>query len=469
MPDVNTTTHSSERPPTAAPPAIEPARNDRPAGDRVTADLPKRVRDAMRAHQDRSEILIGWVQLAVVGAFGTLYAISPKAFPPEVEFAPIPWVLGAYVVFTIARLVLAYRRGLTRLFLALSVVVDVALLLGTIWSFHLQYMQPAAFYLKAPTLLYLFIFIALRTLRFEPAYVVLAGVASAVGWVCMVAYALLFDPMAAPITRDYVFYLTSNAVLIGAEFDKIISILMVTAILAVAIVRARRLLVEAVRDSLANQELSRFFAQDVADRITDLDLKIEAGHGEMREAAVVMVDIRGFSQLATQITPDELMQILAEYQKTIVPVLQSHGGGIDKFLGDGILATFGATRVSDTAASDALLATEAVIEAAALWREERAARDVPAPRIGVAAAAGPIVFGAVGDASRLEYTVIGSAVNLAAKLEKHTKVEAVAGLTDEATRQAALRQGWKPKRAIENRPGRRVAGLDEPVDLVAFV
>lgn len=447
---------------------IEQAPDNRLAGDRASADLPKRVRDAMRAHQDRSEILIGWVQLAVVGAFGTLYAISPKAFPPEVEFAPIPWVLSAYVVFTITRLVLAYRRGLTRWFLALSVVVDVALLLGTIWSFHLQYMQPAAFYLKAPTLLYLFIFIALRTMRFEPAYVVLAGVASALGWVFMVGYALMFDPMAAPITRDYVFYLTSNAVLIGAEFDKIISILMVTAILAVAIVRARRLLVEAVRDSLANQELSRFFAQDVADRITDLDLEIEAGRGETREAAVVTVDIRGFSQLATQIPPDELMQILAEYQKTIVPVLQDHGASIDKFLGDGILATFGATRVSDSAASDALRAVEAVIEAAAAWRDDRIARGLTAPRVGVAAAAGPVVFGAVGDESRLEYTVIGSAVNLAAKLEKHTKVEAVAGLTDETTRQAARRQGWRPRRAVEDRRARHVAGLDEPVDLVAF-
>lgn len=422
----------------------------------------------MRGHQDRSEILIGWVQLAVVGAFGTLYAISPKTFPAEVEFTPIPWVLSAYLVFTLGRLYLAYRWRLPRWFLALSVVADVALLLGTIWSFHLQYMQPAAFYLKAPTLLYLFIFIALRTLRFEPFYVILAGVASALGWLFMVGYALMFDPMAAPLTRDYVFYLTGNAVLIGAEFDKIISILMVTAILAVAIVRARRLLVEAVRDSLANRELSRFFARDVADRITDLDVEIEAGHGETREATVVAVDMRGFSQLATEISPDALMDTLAEYQKTIVPVLQDHGGSIDKFLGDGILATFGATRPSDTAAADALRAVETVIEAAKTWRAERLSRGLPAPRVGVAAAAGPVVFGAVGDQSRLEYTVIGSAVNLAAKLEKHTKIEKVTGLTDATTRQVALHQGWTPRHPVEDRPRRTVADLGEPVDLVAF-
>lgn len=446
----------------ASPPQALPAR----APDRVTADLPAPVRAAMAVQQESSEILIGWIQLVLVVAFGTLYTISPKTFPPEAEVHPIPWVLGAYLVFTLIRLRLAYLRRLPTWFLAVSMVADVALLLGTIWSFHVQYMQPAAFYLKAPTVLYLFIFIALRTLRFEPRYVVLSGVTAALGWVAMVIYAAFLDGMNSPITRDYVYYLTSNAILVGAELDKVVSILTVTAILALAIVRARRLLVDAVRESLAARELSRFFARDVADRITDLDHAVEAGFGEVRDAAVLNTDMRGFSQLAAEVPPDQLLDVLAEYQRLVVPLITHNGGSIDKFLGDGIMATFGATKPSDTAAADALRAVEAVMAETDAWRRGRIARGLPAPAVGAAVASGPVVFGAVGDDTRLEYTVIGAAVNLSAKLEKHTKTEGVRALTDRATYDRAVGEGYES--AVDLRGSRPVLGLEAPVDLVVL-
>lgn len=91
------------------------------------------------------------------------------------DFAPVPWALGIYFVFTLVRLVLAYRGGVGPAVLYLSIVLDMCLLLGLIWSFHLQYQQPPSFYLKSPTLLYVFIFIALRALWFEARYVVAAA------------------------------------------------------------------------------------------------------------------------------------------------------------------------------------------------------------------------------------------------------------------------------------------------------
>ena len=115
-------------------------------------------------------------------------------------------------------------------FLTLSVAADLTLLMMLIWSFHIQYDQPASFYLKAPTLLYVFIFIALRALRFETRFVLLAGLFSALGWLALVFYVVSIDPQDNMITRDYVAYMTSNTILLGAEFDKVISILMVTGI-----------------------------------------------------------------------------------------------------------------------------------------------------------------------------------------------------------------------------------------------
>ena len=104
---------------TGSPPAILPQPDpDRPVPARPgEAVLPARVRAALSEQQASSEILIGWIQLAVVTAFGALYLVSPKAFPPEVEFRPIPWALGGYVAFTLARLALAHAGRLPRWFL----------------------------------------------------------------------------------------------------------------------------------------------------------------------------------------------------------------------------------------------------------------------------------------------------------------------------------------------------------------
>ena len=146
--------------------------------------------DALRDYQDRSERLVGWVQIAIIGVFATLYLTSPSAGALGLEMIqPVPVALGLYALFTIVKQILAYRTSLPRWLISLSIVADMALLFGLIWSFHLQYDQPPAFYLKAPTLLYVFIFIALRSLRFEIYYVLLAGGAAAFGWMVLAAYA----------------------------------------------------------------------------------------------------------------------------------------------------------------------------------------------------------------------------------------------------------------------------------------
>ena len=432
------------------------------------AQLPERVRNTIRDQQDASEILIGWIQLGVVTLFGALYILAPKAFTQEVEFAPVPWVLGGYFVFTVIRLAVSLRRRTPQWLLYVSVVVDMALLFILIWSFHHQYMQPPSFYLKAPTLLYVFIFIALRALRFEVRFVVLAGIVAAAGWTLLALYAVSGRDGMAMITRDYVLYMTSNSVLIGAEIDKIVSILTVTAILAVAIGRARRLLVKAVVDGAAAHDLSRFFAPEIARQITASEQEVKAGEGQARDAAILFSDIRGFTVFAKTVKPDVLMRALADYQALIVPIIQKHGGSIDKFMGDGIMATFGAAVTAPTHAADALLAVEEIMRASADWNSRRLAEGQPELRVGAACVAGPIIFGAVGDATRLEYTVIGDAVNLAAKLEKHTKEEKVRALTDSRTYEAALAQGYRPYGNCERRPSRRIEGVDHPMDVVVL-
>lgn len=436
----------------------------------VTRDtaLPERVRNAIRHQQDRSEILIGWIQLAVVLTFGTLYAVSPKTFTMDAKIEPVPWALAAYFSFTVIRLAIAYRRRLPGWFLALSVATDIALLYGLMWSFHLQYQQPASFILKEPTLLYVFIFIGLRTLRFEARYVLLTGVLAALGWLLIVLYAVTDVNGNPMITHDYVTYLTSNSVLLGAEFDKTASMLTVTAILAIALMRARGLLVRAVAEGTARRDLSRFFSPDVAREITGAEQQVRPGHGVVREAAIVNIDVRGFTRLSTTMPADDLVALLHAYQSRVVPLIQGQGGAVDKFLGDGIMATFGAAHPSERYAAEALRAIDAVIAEADAWAAERVKAGLAPLRLGAAVAIGRIVFGAVGDETRLEYTVIGDAVNLSAKLEKHTKTEKVRALATLEAYERARAQGYAPPAPCEVRKRRPIMGVDGPVDLVVL-
>jgi hypothetical protein len=183
-----------------------------------------------------------------------LFFISPKN-TAAAQSSLVPYALAVYFLINLAGLSFALRRGLPDWAVYLSIALDVALLMLLIWSFHRQYMQPASFYLKAPTLLYVFIFIALRALRFEARFVVAAGCLAALGWTALVAYAVFSDPSNTMITRDYIQYMTSNAVLIGAEFDKIISILLVSGIIALALKRARGFLVDATAEGITAQDL----------------------------------------------------------------------------------------------------------------------------------------------------------------------------------------------------------------------
>lgn len=434
-------------------------------GEEGPKHLPERVVTAIAREQHHGEILIICLQVWAVTTFAILYWLSPKTFPADAPFRPVPWALSFYAIFIGIRIYLIKAGWMRDWLVGLAIVVDIAVLMVTIWSFHLQYVQPPAFYLKAPTLLYVFILIALRALRFEARWVALSGVVAVFGWSAMVAYAAMGDARGMPVTRDYVEYMTSATILFGGEFDKLISIAMVTVILWLALSRGRRLLERSVSGNIVARELSRFVARDVAHHIASADSAIRPGQGEQREAAILFVDLRGFTALAQSLGPDQVMRLLGEYQMRVIPVVQRHGGSIDKFMGDGILASFGAARPSATPAADALRAAEELARELAAWRAARQAAGAPAPEAGFAVSAGPVIFGAVGDESRLEYTVIGDTVNLCAKLEKHNKEEAVAALTTRATLELALAQGYRPARSHEIRPGRQVAGVETPVDL----
>ncbi|MBB4003698.1 adenylate/guanylate cyclase domain-containing protein [Aurantimonas endophytica] len=434
-------------------------------GTSARRTIPDRVQDVVQQFDRRSEQLIGWVQLTLGSFLAILYLVAPRPTDGLMQ-QPVPVSLAIYLAFTGLRLFLSYRMRLPDWFLGFSILVDITLLFGLIWYFHIQYGQTASFYLRAPTVMYVFVFIAIRAFRFEPAWVLATGASAAVGWFLLTAYAIWASGPES-ITRSYVAYLQGNGILIGAEIDKIVAILLLTTVLAFALARAKQLLAVATREQIEREELRRFLPPDVERAITEAPLGIVAGAAEERDAAIIVLDIRGFSAFVNRSQPKEAVQTLVGLHRLIVPVVQRHGGVVDKYLGDGVLATFGATRPSPTAAADAL---HALVEIMAIAREWSTASELAglSLRMNGAATAGKVVFAALGDEFRLEYTVIGDAVNLAAKLEKHNKAERTAALTTRETYALALAQGFSTEVPAELRSACLVQGVPGAIDIVVL-
>ena len=429
--------------------------------------LPDRVLQLLRENEAESERLIGWIQLSVAGLWSALFFLSPRPAdaPETMLFEPVAMALAAYLAFTVARLWTAYRRRLPPAIIVLSVFADVGVLLWLIWSFHDQYGQGAAFSLKVPTFLYMFVFVALRALRFDPRLVWAAGATAAVGWIALVALAVeRSEP--GTITRSFVAYVNGDQILLGAELDKVLTLLIVATVLALAVQRARTVLVTAVREQAAAKDMRRFMAGGVADAITGAENAIEAGRAEEREAAILMLDIRGFTRFSRHVAPTDVVAMLTSLHARLVPIVEAHGGVVDKFLGDGAMITFGAVEPSRASAADAFRALDDVLSAAEAWEREIDS-NVPLV-VNAAVTAGTVVFATLGSADRLEYTVIGEPVNLAAKLEKHNKVEKSRAIAPAEVLQRARRQGYESddEGAWTERARCTVADVGTPLDVV---
>ena len=446
------------------PPAIRPV-----TGAAAIARLPQRVRTLVEAQEAESERLIGWVQLTIAGLFALLYLAAPRPIDSPMRLvAPVPLALAIYTAFTVARLRLAHRRRLPHGLLVASILADVLLLAGLIWSFHGEYGQQPAFSLKVPTFIYMVVFVSLRALRFEPRYVIAAGLAAAAGWGALTLGAIALSPPGT-VTRSFTAYLNGTGILVGAELDKIIAVLIVTGVLAFAVARAQRTLVTAVREAAARREIERFLSFGVADAIADAEAVIAPGQAVERDAAILMLDIRGFTRFSATVAPSVVVEALTRWHARIVPIARRNGGAVDKFLGDGVMLTFGAVTPSATAAADSLRALEAILAEVRPWQAEIAALGIRQPLdVNGAVAAGRVVFAALGSEDRLEYTVIGDAANLAAKLEKQNKVEGSRALAAANAYDLAVAQGWRGKAEPLWRRVVTVAGGAEPVEAVAF-
>jgi class 3 adenylate cyclase len=177
--------------------------------------------------------------------------------------------------------------------------------------------------------------------------------------------------------------------------------------------------------------LRRFAAPEVAQ---DLQSSGFALGGKRVQASVMFSDIRDFTPLAESQPPEETIELLNTYYTLMFSAIGGHGGIVTLMIGDGLMAVFGAPLPIPEHRESAVRAAVEMIELVDLFNLERAAAGKPEIRIGVGIASGEMVAGYTGTTERATYTCIGDIVNLASRIEAHTKLAQRSILIDDATR-----------------------------------
>ncbi|WP_061216283.1 adenylate/guanylate cyclase domain-containing protein [Leptospira santarosai] len=170
---------------------------------------------------------------------------------------------------------------------------------------------------------------------------------------------------------------------------------------------------EKVKDALG-----RFVNKEIAEMVLKHELTLG---GERKMCAIFFSDIRSFTSISEKLQPEEVVEFLNEYMTEMVHCVNETHGIVDKFIGDAIMATWGAAKTSDKDAENAVNGSLMMREALLKFNQGRGGEKKPIIQIGCGLNYGPVIAGQIGSEQRLEYTVIGDAVNLASRVEALNK------------------------------------------------
>ena len=319
-------------------------------------------------------------------------------------------VVGPFLAYeTIALLVLRHRaahgKDIPTFARFLNALIETSLPTVLLW--HVAGLIGAAKAFSTwPTALY-FLYIAASTLRLDFGLPTFTGAVAATSYLALV-YVLLplapgADPELSPIS-----HIAKAAVML---FTGLVA--------GLVAVRLRQKFRAAMEAAASRERVANLFGQHVSPAVVDrlLDSPTEFA-GETREICVMFLDIRDFTAYARSRPPQVVVDFLNEVFAFMIEAIDRHGGFINKFLGDGFLAIFGAPLEDHAAARHAVEAAQEIL--AEIERRGLAAGGWPL-RVGIGLHLGPAVIGTIGSPRRKEFTVIGDTVNLASRLERLSK------------------------------------------------
>jgi len=331
--------------------------------------------------------------------------------------------------------------------------------------------------MRLPNFLFMGIFLVGMALSYSPWLVIWAGAASIVAWSVGFLWVACLPGTVTSSSRDALDRGLSASAVIDKFLDprtvslttwevQIVFLLLVTAILTLTVWRSRELVRRQVIAEAGRAVLSRYFSPNIVREISGNADALD--RPKVQNAAIIFADMVGFTTISERLPPSDLVALLREFHGRLARVVFDHDGTVDKYIGDAIMVHFGTPSPRSDDAARALSCAQAMLAEIEMWTSERISRGEAAIKIGIGLHYGEVVVGNIGDSRRLEYTVLGDAVNVASRLERLTRHTGAVLIASDDLIGAIRKSGADPNSIIKKllpEKTRTVRGRRQPVAL----
>jgi len=405
------------------------------------------VSDRLRATIVGTAFLAAAAALLIVWTQAARLAGGPFEFVARVSLVTAVIVAAALGVYEfVYRTIIAglLRHGLRLPLGARILNTTVETSVPTFALYLLAAAVPPETALNLPTVFLYYLFLALSTLRLDPWLALYTGVLAGAEYATLAGVWLSRTP---------------DADFFGLYLSKSVMMAVTGAVLAFVTQQIRSRIVGLLRAREQQEKMASIFGQHVSPAVMQKLLTQKTGQeSETRHVTVMFLDIRNFTAFAENRSPEQVVDYLNRLFSFMVDAINAHQGIINKFLGDGFMAVFGAPL------DDGRSELNAVNAAIAISEQLKTALDngLEPTRIGIGLHSGPAVTGSVGSALRKEYTIIGDVVNLASRIESQTKVHGAEILVSKPVWDAVAAQTPLTASPIG---GVTVKGREAPVEL----
>jgi len=284
---------------------------------------------------------------------------------------------------------------------------------------------PPQFILRYGNFIFFFVLLAGLTYVYRPALVLWGGLSAAVCWMIGVLWLLGLPDTVRITTDDPTLEVTLNAFTVPTYVDVAIRVqevgvlLIVTGLLVLAVKRSRSVAIRQASLAREKANLARYFPDSTAELLASKTNPFS--QPREHDCAILFADLVAFTGWSQRHTPAQTIALLREVHGILAKTIFRNGGTLDKFSGDGLMATFGTPEPSNNDASNALVAAVDMAEAFEVWKHSNAIPDTDQLNLAIGVHYGSVVIGNIGSEERLEFAVLGDAVNVASRLESATR------------------------------------------------
>ena len=443
--------------------------------DEKTSDLGARARlEAAFAREERRGLMLAAAarSAATTVIIGWLAVSNPERGP---AFA---WVLASASFFLVTGLVqfALYWRQLAPPIASYAFMLIDSLALAAVLLVPNPFAAtslPLPLPLRYASFLYFFIFLMQAAFSFRPRLLLWTGLSGAAAWTLAFLWIVrqpetIVDPPGGLGRAGMLaVYLDPRYASVLKYENEIIVFLLVSAGLALLVRRSRSLVAERSEAERARGNLARYFSPKVVDTLAERDEPL--GRVRRQAVGVLFADLVGFTTMAEEMTPEEVMALLRDFHGRMEDVVFRHNGCLEKFIGDALLATFGVPDTGPRDATDTLACARGMLAALGAWNGERTPAGLTRLRVGVGLHYGPVVAGDIGSRRSMAYATVGDTTNVTSRLQALTRELGASIVASGALVAAIEREAADPTllAGLTPRGPHVLRGRDTPIELWA--